>query len=219
MPSPRRSLRFLITAGPTHEYLDPVRYLGNASSGRLGYAVAAAARARGHRVVLVSGPTALPGPAGVRRVRVVSARDMDRACRREFPQCDVLVMAAAVADYRPASRARGKLRRSGRERPLRLIPNPDILAGLARRSRGDQVLIGFALETGGGRARAIAKARRKGVDGIFLDSPKAIGAAQVEFQFLSPAGRRLGGGRMPKAAAARTLVKWAETQILGRRML
>ncbi|MCB9626570.1 MAG: bifunctional phosphopantothenoylcysteine decarboxylase/phosphopantothenate--cysteine ligase CoaBC [Sandaracinaceae bacterium] len=156
-----RGLRVLVTAGPTYEDLDPVRFLGNRSSGKMGFALASRARARGAEVLLVSGPVALTDPAGVTTLRVRSAREMHAAVKSEVAKgVDVVIMAAAVADYRPAEQAAEKIKKAG-ERALELVRNPDILAelGAERAERATAaahdteprsptpVLIGFALET------------------------------------------------------------------------
>lgn len=139
--------RVLVSAGPTREPLDPVRYLTNRSSGRMGYAVAAAAWRRGAEVTLVSGPTALPCPRGVRRLDVTSAAEMQSAILEEAPHSDVVVMVAAVADYRPAAMAAEKIKKQqGRGLSLELAENDDILAALGRLP-GSRVLVGFAAET------------------------------------------------------------------------
>lgn len=163
-------VRVLVSAGPTHEYLDPVRFLGNPSSGKTGYALAEAARARGGEVTLVSGPTALPDPPGVRTVRVVDAEAMADALTRHFDACDVLVMSAAVADWRPRERADRKESKNNGGRELSLVRTPDILESLATR-RSHQVMVGFAMETHEGVERAAAKARDKGLAFILLNYP------------------------------------------------
>jgi phosphopantothenoylcysteine decarboxylase/phosphopantothenate--cysteine ligase len=153
----------LVTAGPTHEAIDPVRYVSNRSSGRMGYAIAARAAERGARVILVSGPVSLPAPRGVERVMVRSALDMQRAIAAHESTVDAIVMAAAVADFRPASPSDRKLKKlDGEEtRTLVLVRNPDILAelGAARAARGGDgpVLVGFAVES----EDLVAAARRK----------------------------------------------------------
>src|SRR5206468_193437 len=148
--------RLVISAGPTYEDLDPVRYLGNRSSGRMGYAIAAEASRRGAHVVLVSGPTKLDVPAGVRIERVRSAREMHRAMTEHAPGSDAVVMSAAVADYTPQEGAAGaKIPKGDGPLTLTLVRTPDILADLSR-TRGSApspVLIGFAAETGDPRAR------------------------------------------------------------------
>jgi phosphopantothenoylcysteine decarboxylase/phosphopantothenate--cysteine ligase len=157
--------RVVVSAGGTHEAIDPVRFVGNRSSGRMGYAVAARARARGAAVVLVSGPTALPPPEGVTVQRVQSAREMRDAVLAAAGSADLVVMAAAVADYRPADVAAEKIKKTHDELVIHLVKNPDILAELgASRPPGGPMLVGFALETGDLVERAREKLTRKGCD-------------------------------------------------------
>ena len=161
--------RVVIAAGPTREPLDPVRYLTNRSSGRMGFELAREARARGATVTLVLGPTPLEPPPGVEQVRVETALEMEAAVGAAAAGCDALVMAAAVADFRPERVSPGKLKPGGRAASLALVPNPDILAGLgAARLRGaaagPRVLVGFAAETGDPEAEAIRKLGRKACD-------------------------------------------------------
>jgi phosphopantothenoylcysteine decarboxylase/phosphopantothenate--cysteine ligase len=157
--------RVLVTAGPTHESIDPVRFLANRSSGRQGYAIAAAAAAAGAEVTLVSGPTALPDPDGLRTVRVESAREMLDAVERALP-ADVAVFAAAVADWRVEARAAEKIKKGdGAPAILALVENPDILLTVARRAEGRPTLVvGFAAETERVVEHAKAKLARKGCD-------------------------------------------------------
>ncbi|MEY4589633.1 MAG: hypothetical protein RL497_1709 [Pseudomonadota bacterium] len=160
---------WLITAGPTREALDPVRYLSNHSSGKMGYALAAQAARAGAVVTLVSGPTALPCPAGVRRIEVVSALEMLNVCETVIAQVDVLICAAAVADYRPAEVAEQKIKKSTDTLTLALVKNPDILAQLTRTLRAVNpraFVLGFAAETQALQAHAQAKMQAKGLDAI-----------------------------------------------------
>jgi len=166
-----RGLRVLIGAGRTEEALDPVRVLTNRSSGRMGVALAEAARDRGARVTLVLGPADLEPPSGVEVTRITSARELHAAMIRHARRADLVVMAAAVADYRPARPSREKLKRGAGPLALALEPNPDILKALARARRPRQVLVGFALETSRGVARARAKLRDKHLDLIVLNAP------------------------------------------------
>jgi phosphopantothenoylcysteine decarboxylase/phosphopantothenate--cysteine ligase len=167
--SPRRDLegvRVLVSAGPTHEAIDPVRFVGNRSSGRMGFAIAERARDRGAAVTIVAGPVALADPPGVAVVRVRSAVEMRDAVTAVASGFDVVIMAAAVADYRPAEVAPAKIKKSHAELTLRLVKNPDILAELGA-ARGDgrhPVLVGFAVETGDLVAHAREKLARKGCD-------------------------------------------------------
>ena len=168
-------LRVLVTAGPTWERLDPVRHVANRSSGRMGYAVARMARRRGAAVTLVSGPTALAAPRGLDVVRVTTAEEMEHAVLRHAVHADVVVMAAAVGDYRPADAASHKLRRRRGELTLRLMPNPDILARVSRLP-GSRFLVGFAAETREVVASARRKLQAKGVHLMVANDVTAEGA-------------------------------------------
>jgi len=161
--------RILITAGPTHEDLDPVRFLGNRSSGRMGYAIASQALRRGAAVTVVSGPVHLPVPSGAELIRVRSAEEMHAAVMSRFDRFDVVIMAAAVADYRPEHREVRKIKKGGRLK-LDLVRNPDILADVgAKRVRRPAVLVGFALETENVEQAARHKLERKAVDLIIAN--------------------------------------------------
>jgi phosphopantothenoylcysteine decarboxylase/phosphopantothenate--cysteine ligase len=166
----------LVTAGPTREELDPVRYLSNYSSGKMGYAVARAARARGARVILVTGPTALAPPAGVEVLRVTSAVEMRGAMLERFNEATVIVKAAAVADYRPAVRAEAKVKKGERDSlVLELVRNPDILAELGTLKEG-RLLVGFAAETGDPTQPAGQKLQAKNLDLIVANDVTQDGA-------------------------------------------
>jgi len=168
-------MRLLVTAGPTREYLDPVRYLSNASSGRMGAALAGAARAAGHHVTLVLGPVEIEPPPVDELVRVTSACEMFDAVAERFGDCDVFLAAAAVADYRPAEQSPQKIKKGEGGWTLRLEPTPDILAEMARCRRPAQVLVGFCLESEDLEARARAKLAAKGLDLVVANGPAAIG--------------------------------------------
>jgi phosphopantothenoylcysteine decarboxylase / phosphopantothenate---cysteine ligase len=164
-------LRVLVTAGGTREPIDSVRYLGNSSSGRMGLALASAARSRGAEVKLVAANVAIPAPPGVECRAVVTAAELKEACDEEFASCDVLLMAAAVADFRPSGPQEGKLKKSGRTGlELALERTPDVLSGLAARRHDGQTLVGFAAEHG---ERAIGYGREKltgkGVDAVVVN--------------------------------------------------
>jgi len=152
-----RKLHFLVTAGPTREPIDPVRFLSNRSSGKMGYALARAAVAAGYRVTLVSGPVHLSPPLGVRVLRVETADQMRDAVLKETKKSNVILMAAAVADYQPVSRARQKLKKGAFHRALKLKKTVDILLEIGRRKKPGQVLVGFAAET----SRLLEHARKK----------------------------------------------------------
>ena len=155
--------RVVVSAGPTHEDLDPVRFIGNRSSGRMGFAIAAAAQAAGAQVTLIAGPVSLATPAGVTRIDVRSAQAMLATMTVAAAEADIVIAAAAVADYRPAAISAGKIRKSGAALTLTLVENPDILAALTALPRRP-FLVGFAAETEDLEARARAKLARKGID-------------------------------------------------------
>ncbi|MCS7273117.1 MAG: bifunctional phosphopantothenoylcysteine decarboxylase/phosphopantothenate--cysteine ligase CoaBC [Fimbriimonadales bacterium] len=163
-----QGVRVLITAGPTYEPIDPVRFIGNRSSGKMGYAVAEAALAHGAEVVLISGPTALQPPAGTRVVRVQTAQQMHEAVLAEFDACEVFIATAAVADYRPERVLPTKRKRTQQGWTLRLVPNPDILATVAQR-KGERIVVGFAAETDKALQHAQQKLRQKNLDLIAVN--------------------------------------------------
>lgn len=166
-------VRVLVSAGPTHEPIDPVRFLGNRSSGKMGQAMAASARARGAEVTLVRGPVALGAPWGVTVIDVHTAAEMRERLLAAAVNADVVVMAAAVADHRPTHPATEKIHRPGEEYTLFLTPNPDILAELCRSRVGDQVIVGFAAETGMDPGRVQQKLERKGCDLLVVNDVTA----------------------------------------------
>ncbi|NTY00817.1 bifunctional phosphopantothenoylcysteine decarboxylase/phosphopantothenate--cysteine ligase CoaBC [Deinococcus sp. JMULE3] len=178
-PAPVRDLagvRVVVSAGPTREYLDPVRFISNPSSGKMGFAVAEAARDRGADVTLVTGPVTLPDPAGVRVVRIESALELRDAVVDAAQDAGIVVMTAAVADYRAATQSGEKQAKVAGDVTVHLTPNPDILAELGR-EKGDRVLVGFAMETHAGVERAAGKAQRKNADFILLNYPTREGTA------------------------------------------
>jgi phosphopantothenoylcysteine decarboxylase / phosphopantothenate---cysteine ligase len=177
---PWDGLRVLVSAGGTREPIDPVRFIGNRSSGRMGLALAERAARRGAEVTLVAANVALPEPAGVRRVDVETAAELAEALATEFESADVLLMAAAPADFRPRRSADQKIHREGTaELEVDLEPTEDILAGLGGRKRKDQTVIGFAAETQAGSERAREKLERKGADAIVLND---VSRAEIGFE-------------------------------------
>lgn len=209
-------LHILVSAGPTREHIDPVRFLTNESSGRMGFEIAAAAAKAGHKVTLVAGPVALATPKGVVRIDVVSARDMLAALKGAWRSADALYMAAAVADWRPAKRLAGKWRAKdggAATTALELVRNPDILATLTGGKRDPRrTVVAFALETGDGVRRARAKLVRKGADWIVLNSPSALNAERTSVRILSGADLEFALTDQPKRAVARRLVELLDLQ-------
>lgn len=175
-----KKLRVLITAGPTREFFDPVRFLSNPSSGKMGYAIAEAAVKKSFHVILVSGPTAMPPPKGLLRfVRVTSADEMYRVVMKEAARSDVIFMAAAVSDYRPAAFVPQKVKKTGKRTTIALVPNRDILKELGRRRRLGQVLVGFAAETEAIGVNALKKLRSKNLDWIVANR---VGTGKTGFE-------------------------------------
>ncbi len=207
--------RILITAGPTHEPIDSVRFIGNRSSGKLGCALADEAARRGHPTTLLLGPCcARPTEAGVSVRRFTSCADLSGLLGSEAPAADIVVMAAAVADYRPAPPEAGKpltkIRRTDAGLTLRLEPTPDLLAGLGASRRGSQLLIGFALEPAAGLAEAArAKMMRKQVGMIVANPLETMESDGIDAMVLWAGGRTEALGVMPKDRFAAWLVEAA----------
>jgi len=202
-------VRFVITAGPTREAIDPVRYLSNRSSGKMGYAIAEAAIESGHEVVLISGPVNLDPPLGVQLTSVTTADEMYDAVHRHVPECDVLVMCAAVADYKPAQASLQKIKKSEKYLSLDLVPTRDILASLAKRER-QFLVVGFAAETNDVEENAQKKLRDKNCDIIVANnvSDPNYGMEsdenEVTIFFKSGAPQKI--SRAPKKNIARALI-------------
>lgn len=165
----------LVTAGPTREAIDPVRFISNHSTGKMGYAIADAAVKRGAEVYLVSGPTNLEAPCGVRRFDVISAQDMHDKVMELFPQCDVIIKSAAVADYAPANTSSQKIKKTDEDISIKLKKNPDILFELGK-IKGDKVLVGFAMETESLIENAALKVKKKNLDFIVANDLNEEGA-------------------------------------------
>ena len=212
----RRRLRIVISAGPTREPVDPVRFISNYSTGTMGAAIAEETIRRGHRAVVVSGPTTTPFPRRARRISVEQAAHMDAALRRVLPRADALVMAAAVCDFRPSVRSRRKLPRRARVQ-LRLSATPDIVQHLPRR-RG-QAMIGFALETEPGLLRMQRKLRQKRLDllvGQWMNGHGSpFGARSVTACLLEASGAVHRLGRVSKPVLARRLLDKIEALCYG----
>lgn len=173
---PLSGKKALVTAGPTYEAIDPVRFIGNHSSGKMGYAVAEELTHLGAEVTLISGPTALHTPTHINRIDVASADQMLTAATKQFSQSDITVMCAAVADYRPQEVATDKIKKKSTELEIRFIQTADILATLGKAKKNGQILVGFALETANEEANAIKKLEEKNLDLIVLNSLNDAGA-------------------------------------------
>jgi phosphopantothenoylcysteine decarboxylase/phosphopantothenate--cysteine ligase len=201
--------RILITSGPTRQYLDPVRYLTNASSGRMGAALAAAAIELGHEAVIVSGPVEVPYPAGAEVIPVVSTEEMLTASRAAFATCDGLIGAAAPCDYRPEHVERQKIAKTGEPLLLRLIETDDVIATLGC-EKVRRWVVGFALETDDHRLRALAKLERKCCDLMVSNSVEAMNSLDNSVEILDPSGnvlRQIAGTKEAVAAAILAVIE------------
>jgi len=207
MSGANAQLRLLITAGPTREPIDPVRYLSNASTGRQGIAIACAARDAGWRVDLVHGPLEVPVPDGIEAHPVSTAAEMLHACLPLHSQCDILVGAAAVSDYRPRQPMERKRKRNPREDgwSLELVPTVDILAELAPK-KGARIHAGFALETENGLAGGRIKLESKNLDWLVVNGPEAIGAEGSCYLLVGREGAVVDLGPLSKVELAVKLV-------------
>jgi phosphopantothenoylcysteine decarboxylase / phosphopantothenate---cysteine ligase len=206
-------MKLLVTAGPTREAIDPVRFISNRSTGKMGYAVARAARGRGHEVCLVSGPVCLAPPDGVRIVGVTSADELLEAVHTELEWCEALVMAAAVADWRPSVVAGEKLKKATMESVLSLERTPDVLASI-QTAKGNRIFVGFAAETQNLVEEAGRKLREKGLDLIVAND---VSRADAGFEadtnqvvLLSADGTRESLPLQSKAAVGERIVEWVE---------
>jgi phosphopantothenoylcysteine decarboxylase / phosphopantothenate---cysteine ligase len=205
--------RILITSGPTRQYLDPVRYLTNASSGRMGRAIAAAAIQAGHQVVVVSGSVDLAYPEGAEVVPVVSTEEMLEACLRMFPGCDGLIAVAAPCDYRPVQVAPRKIRKTGNPLRLELVETPDIVATLGE-IKTTQWMVAFALETEDRRMRAMQKLEQKSCDLIVVNGPAAMHSTETDLEVLDRSGVVLGRWAGSKETAAAGILQVIEERLM-----
>lgn len=211
-----RMARILITSGPTRQYLDPVRYLTNASSGRMGRALAEGAVELGHEVVVVSGPVGIDYPAGAAVRRVISTEELLAACQELFPGCDGVIGAAAPCDYRPVRVEEHKIAKNGQPLVLNLIETPDVMATLGATKRPGQWLVGFALETDDQRFRALTKLERKSCDLIVLNDPAAIDAADNQVEVLDKSGAVVAALAGSKEVVAKGILQAIQERLMTR---
>ncbi len=200
----------LITSGPTRQYLDPVRYLTNASSGRMGAALAEAALERGHQVTIISGPVAIDYPSEARVIAVNTTDEMLAAVLEQFPRHAGLIGAAAPCDYMPHRVSSEKIAKDGRPLTLELIETPDIVATAAQSKRPDQWVVGFALETEDQRFRAIVKMQRKCCDLMVSNGPSAINATTNEVEIIAANGATMACVAGTKREVAEAIIAAAE---------
>ena len=216
-PQDLEGVKVLVTAGRTEERLDAIRILTNRSSGKMGIALAEEALSRGAQVTLLTGPLDVPAPEGVELIRIVTAEEMAKAAGKLFPECDVLVMAAAVGDFRAAKPETGKIRRENGDIQVPLTATPDILASLAKKRKKGQILVGFALETDSSIEVAKQKLKRKGVDLLVVNNPNdpgaAIGGDTNVVTLFEPNKPRKKLPVLPKREVAQRVLDW----VVGRR--
>ncbi|MHC4487923.1 MAG: phosphopantothenoylcysteine decarboxylase domain-containing protein [Planctomycetota bacterium] len=203
-------MRILITAGGTRQYIDPVRFISNASSGRMGYALVSAALKTGHKVTLVTAPASQPVPSAAKIVKVQSAAEMFEAVRKHFNRCDCLIMAAAVADFTPSRPAKTKIKKTGKALTIKLKPTTDILKWAGGHKRKKQIVIGFALEDKAIRSCAEKKLNEKNLDMIIANTPAAIGADKSTVQIKIRGRRWLRLAQATKATIAKRIIREAE---------
>ena len=197
--------RVLVTAGPTREAIDPVRYISNRSSGAMGFAVARAAKNRGAKVVLVSGPSCLSTPPGITRVDVTSAAEMAKACSKFYPKSTIVVMAAAVADYAPVKASRAKLKKGAQRITIELTRTTDVLRQMGSKKRS-RFLVGFALETERMEENARKKLKDKKLDMVVANTPAGIDADLSEVTIIGLDGSKEAVGPSPKREVAERIL-------------
>ncbi len=211
--------RILITSGPTRQYLDPVRYLTNASSGRMGHALAQAALDLQHEVLVVSGPVALQYPQGCRVLSVVTTPELLQACSEAFPNCDGLISAAAPCDYQPIRVETHKIAKTGQPLMLELVETPDVVASLGSSKRLNQWVVGFALETDDQRFRAVAKMLKKSCDLMVVNGPSAIDSARNRIEILDRCGQVLAAVEGTKDHVAKVILEQVQLRLISARGL
>jgi phosphopantothenoylcysteine decarboxylase/phosphopantothenate--cysteine ligase len=207
--------RILITSGPTRQYLDPVRYLTNASSGRMGAALASAAIEAGHEVVVVSGPVDVDYPQQAEVIPVISTEDMLETCLKVFPRCDGLIGVAAPCDYRPVLVSSQKIRKTGKPLRLQLVETPDVVALLAA-IKTAQWMVAFALETEDPRMRALQKLESKDCDLIVVNGPEAMHAADTRVEVISDEGDVLAKFSGSKPQVAQDIFRIIQQRLISR---
>jgi phosphopantothenoylcysteine decarboxylase / phosphopantothenate---cysteine ligase len=206
--------RIMITSGPTRQYLDPVRYLTNGSSGLMGRSLAQAALELGYDVVIVSGPVDIDYPTRAEVAPVISTEELLEACQRIFPSCDGLIAAAAPCDYRPVRIASQKIAKTGRPLELQLVETPDVVATLGATKRPDQWIVGFALETEDQRLRALVKLEKKSCDLMVLNGPQAMNSRRNQVEIIDRRGSLIDALAGPKEEVARGIL-----QVIQRRLI
>ena len=206
--------KILITSGPTRQYIDPVRFLSNASSGQMGCSIAEQAIATGHSVTIVSGPVHVDYPARATVIPVVTTQQMLAACRKQFPECDGLIGVAAPCDYRPHIVADRKIKKTGQPITLELIETPDIVATLSAEKQPHQWVVGFALETHDARFQALAKLQRKRCDMVVVNGPQAMSSDENSVEIIDHSGDVIGAANGNKDEVADVIMNQIQLRLI-----
>jgi len=207
--------RILITSGPTRQYLDPVRYISNASSGQMGSCLAQAALDLGHEVTIVSGPVSVEYPDAATIVQVVSTEDMLEASIKEFSKSDGVIAAAAPCDYRPVNVADQKIKKEGGGIELKFVETSDIVATLGSQKSKNQWAVCFALETEDGKTRAIKKLKKKNCDLVVLNGATAINSSHNQVEIIAPNGESIDSVAGPKKLVAKHILAAIEKRLIN----
>jgi phosphopantothenoylcysteine decarboxylase/phosphopantothenate--cysteine ligase len=208
--------RILITSGPTRQYLDPVRYLTNGSSGRMGRALAQAALDLGHEVVIISGPVSVDYPREAEVIPIISTEELLQASKQEFARCDGVIGAAAPCDYRPVKVEEHKIAKTGQPLLLQLVETPDVIATLGSEKRPHQWVVGFALETDDARFKAITKLEKKHCDLIVLNGPAAMDAGDNDIEMLNQVGEVVLAAHGSKDEVAKRILQVIHEQLIAK---
>lgn len=199
--------KILITSGPTRQYIDPVRYISNASSGKMGRCLTAAAIELGHEVTVVSGPVEIDYPSEAKVIDVISTDDLFRVCKEVFPDCDGLIGAAAPCDYKPVEVADHKIRKTGQTLEIKLVETEDVVAHLGSIKQPHQWTVGFALETEDARFRALSKLIRKSCDLVVVNGVAALHSDDNSIEVISKEGKIVASKQGSKQDVAETVLK------------
>ncbi len=207
--------KILITAGPTRQYLDPVRYISNGSSGKMGSCLVQAALKLGHEVIAVTGPVVVDFPAAIKRIKIQTTQEMLDACLDHFPSCDGMIGAAAPCDYQPVDVADHKLKKTGEPLTIKLIETPDIVATIGQRKAEHQWTVGFALETEDARFRALTKLQKKSCDLVVSNGATAINSDSNSIEIIDGQGEVAWAGEGSKAEIGDEILRVIQDRLIN----
>ena len=210
--------KVLISSGPTRQYIDPVRYISNGSSGQMGCCIAQAAIHSGHEVTIVSGPVTIDYPKEARIIPVMTTDEMLRACLAEFEDSDGMIGVAAPCDYQPTSISNHKIKKTGQPLILHLVQTPDIVATLGQQKRVDQWVVGFALETEDAHFRAVSKLHRKCCDLVVVNGAEAMNSSNNSVQIIDPSGQVAAEFSGPKSSVGSAIFLEIQKRLIESRL-